>query len=141
MAKVELTDLARASAARRRADLAAHSKAEAEKSAVRAARDAGHSWAEIGGRIGASEGQVKWLAQGHLGSDSPEGDEPRPRPGRGPGVGVSEAARTLEVTRRTIYQWVADGRLLSTVNELGQTRVLLTQTPDNDVELREQKHG
>ena len=129
MSNVELTALARASAARRRAETRAQERAEEEKAAVHAARDAGHSWAEIGDKIGATEGQVKWLAQGHPGTGTPNEAVPRARPGRGPGVGVSEAARVLNVTRRTVYLWAGDGRLTSVANELGQTRILLDQAP------------
>lgn len=49
------------------------------------------------------------------------------RPGRGPGVGVTEAARMLGVTRRTVYLWCADGRLTAVRNEQDKVRVLLEQ--------------
>ena len=121
----ELTVLARTAAARRRAEERAAKLVDDQEQAVRAARAADHSWAEIGEAMGISEGQAKWLVQRAKSSTSvPAADTHR---GRGPGVGVSEAARLLGVTRRTVYMWADDGRLQATKNELGRTRILLSE--------------
>lgn len=123
MSTIELTSLARLAAARRRADAHRARILDAQQAAARAARAANHSWAEIGSVLGVTEGQAKWIAQ--RGEPTGTSTVPVQRPGRGPGVGVSEAARTLGVTRRTVYLWAEEGRLAFTKNELGRTRILL----------------
>jgi excisionase family DNA binding protein len=122
--------LTEAGQAWRRAQLAETQRLSVLIDVIEAARAEKRSWSEIADKLGMSEGQAKWLTQRE---STPEatarsiGEAPRtaPRPGRGPGVGVSEAARTLGVTRRTVYLWAEDGRLRSTKNELGKTRILL----------------
>lgn len=49
-----------------------------------------------------------------------------PRPGTtAPGLSVTEAARSLDVSRKTVYAWMRSGKLRSTSDESGRTRVLL----------------
>jgi excisionase family DNA binding protein len=132
MTTVEIATLSKVATARRRASAQSAKRSEETEAAIRAARAVSVSWAEISERLEISEGQAKWLMQRHLTPESlarQEGDLPRtaPRPGRGPGVGVTEAARMLGVTRRTVYLWCSHGRLNAVRNDQGKLRVLLEQ--------------
>lgn len=93
--------------------------------------EGGMTWAAIARELGMSEGQAKWVVQRNhtpAALSRGEGELPRtgPRPGQGEGVSVSTAARQLGVTRRTIYAWARSERLPSTLNAIGQTRILIT---------------
>lgn len=44
-----------------------------------------------------------------------------------PGVSVTEAARLLSVSRKTVYAWIRAGKLNATTDEDGRTRVLLEE--------------
>jgi len=122
--------LTEAGQAWRRAQLAETQRLSVLIDVIEAARAENRSWPEIADTLGMSEGQAKWLIQREstpaaLAREVGEMPRTAARPGRGPGMGVSEAARTLGVTRRTVYLWVEEGRLRSTKNELGKTRILL----------------
>lgn len=54
------------------------------------------------------------------------GSTPRPA-STAPGVSVTEAARRLNVSRKTVYAWIKSGKLNSTTDEAGRTRVLLEE--------------
>lgn len=54
------------------------------------------------------------------------GSTPRPT-ATTPGVSVTEAARRLNVSRKTIYAWIRGGKLNSAVDDAGRTRVLLEE--------------
>jgi excisionase family DNA binding protein len=58
---------------------------------------------------------VRWRQQ--------RGHAPRPK-AESPGISVTEAARRLEVTRKTVYTWLDKGRLTGATDEAGRTRVL-----------------
>jgi excisionase family DNA binding protein len=95
--------------------------------AIEAARERSIPWARLKELTGLTTGQLQW----RWNRDEPGNDLSLPRPraprrtGRGPGLSVTDAARQLGVTRRTIYLRVEAGKLRSTTNELGQTRILL----------------
>lgn len=42
-----------------------------------------------------------------------------------PGVSVTDAARSLGVSRKTVYVWIENGRLQTATDEAGRTRVML----------------
>lgn len=44
-----------------------------------------------------------------------------------PGVSVTDAAGILRVSRKTIYAWIRSGKLNSTTDEAGRSRVLLDE--------------
>ena len=105
----------------------------AQESRILAARARGMQWSQIAASFRISEGQARWVLQRKMTPQAVarlEGQEPRTglRPGQGPGVGVSEAARLLRVSRRTVYAWARAGKLRVTNNELGQTRILLERS-------------
>lgn len=129
--------LAIAAVKERAAQVALH-EAEAEVSdALEAAREFEVPWTRLSDLTGLTMGQLQWRWHrddpAHADTKEARREEraknPRARaatrPGRGPGLSVSDAARQLGVTRRTIYLRIERGELEATKNELGQTRVLL----------------
>ena len=58
---------------------------------------------------------VRWRQQ--------RGHAPRPVV-EAPGVSVTEAARRLDVTRKTVYSWLDKGKLTAATDEAGRTRVV-----------------
>lgn len=52
------------------------------------------------------------------------GSAPRP-PTSEVGLSVTAAAERLQISRKTVYAWIRSGRLSSTTDEAGRTRVLL----------------
>ena len=101
--------------------------------AMYAAHVHGHTWSTIAEGAGlASPHTARTRARSALDASdlSPSarwrrehGHAPRPD-SRAPGMSVSEAARHYDVTRATIYAWVKSGKLRSTTDEAGRTRVM-----------------
>lgn len=100
----------------------------------------GYTWGEIAARAGlASPHTARTRARYALDpSDlSPSarwrqqrGHAPRAKP-EPPGMSISEAARELGVTRKTVYARIERGELESARDEAGRPRVLLTRAaPD-----------
>lgn len=94
----------------------------------------GHTWSEIAARAGlASPHTARARARDALDpselSPSVRWRQERgraPRPKTDPlGMSVSEAARQLGVTRKTVYAWIDKGRLQTVTDEAGRPRVLL----------------
>jgi excisionase family DNA binding protein len=112
-----------------------HRKSAADLSqAMYDARQEGHTWTEIAMAAGLDSPKtarsraersmdvadlspsVRWRRE--------RGRAPRPKE-TPPGLSVTEAAAHLGVTRRTIYNRIANGKLITTTDESGRTRVIL----------------
>lgn len=98
------------------------------------ARQDGHTWTEIAMAAGLDSPKtarsraersmdaadlspsVRWRRE--------RGRAPRPKV-TPPGLSVTEAAERLGVTRRTVYNRIANGKLTTTTDQSGRTRVIL----------------
>ncbi|MCQ9162952.1 helix-turn-helix domain-containing protein [Arthrobacter sp. STN4] len=105
-------------------------------------RRLGVSWAMLAELTGLTEPQVRWRLHRYdpsvranrlkaLVPESEKKDRTGPRPGQGPGMSVTEYARTVGVSRKTVYAWIDEGRIQAAQNEIGITRVLSTRDPRN----------
>ena len=102
--------------------------------ALLAAHNGGFTWSEVARAADLGSGETARI-RAHRARESKDlppavrwrrehGSAERPT-SSAPGVSVTDAARTLGVSRKTIYVWVRSGKLASTVDEAGRTRVLL----------------
>lgn len=124
---------ARASRLREAEDLHRES-ASALAQAMFDAHQRGHTWSQIAVAAGlASPKTARTRAERAMDPAdlSPSvrwrqtrGQAPRPKTDP-PGVSISEAARRLEITRKTVYAWIEKGKLRTATDEAGRPRVLL----------------
>lgn len=108
--------------------------ASALAEALLAAHGAGFTWSEVAraadlgsaetARIRAQRAKETPDLSPALRWSREHGSAPRPTPSI-PGVSVTDAARSLGVSRKTIYAWIRSGRLQTATDEAGRTRVLL----------------
>lgn len=104
-------------------------------SEIETARDLGVTWNRIAEVTGLTDTQAQWRI--HRDDPSvralrarervPEGEHKSrrgSRAGQGPGMSITEWARQTGRTRRTVYLWIEAGKVKTTKNALGQTRVL-----------------
>lgn len=110
--------------------------ASALADALLAAHDGGFSWSEVAraADLGSAETARIRALRAKETHDLPaalrwrreRGSAPRPASIL-PGVSVTEAARRLSVSRNTVYSWIQSGKLTSTTDDSGRTRVLLDE--------------
>lgn len=101
-----------------------------------AAHEGGFTWSEIAraADLGSAETARGRAYRARDTDDIPpslrwrreRGRTPRPDPAS-PGVSVTEAARRIGISRDTVYAWMRNGKLPTTTDEAGRTRVLLEE--------------
>lgn len=125
-----------AAAARELRDVEEHHRASATRlaEALLLAHQAGFSWSEVAraAELGSAETA---RARAYRAKETPDvppslrwrrerGSTPRPQ-STADGLSVTEAAARLQVSRKTIYAWVRNGKLATTSDEAGRTRIRL----------------
>lgn len=127
-----------AAAARELRDLEQQQRAGAARlaQALLSAHQAGFSWAEVARAADLASGETARTRA--YGARDPKEVPPslrwRREHGSTPppispatGVSVTEAASQLGVSRKTVYAWIRNGKLASTTDEAGRTRVILEE--------------
>lgn len=110
------------------------SAVEDTRRAIREAKDAGASWTEIGRAMGVSEKtaftRLNTTREGVRTAFRGEGDPVAKRRKRSRpegSAGVLDAARALGVSKQTVYNMLADGRLTDWYDEAGHRWIPLPQ--------------
>ena len=108
--------------------------ASALAEALLAAHGAGFTWSEVARAADLSSAETARI-RAQRAKEAPDlspalrwrrdhGSAPRPTTSS-PGVSVTDAAKKLGVSRKTVYVWIESGRLQTATDEAGRTRVLL----------------
>ena len=100
------------------------------------AHEAGSTWTEVArvARLGSAETARIRAYRAKDRKDVPpalrwqheRGSAPRPSP-EAVGLSVTAAAKHLNVSRKTVYAWIRGGKLSTSTDEAGRTRVLLDE--------------
>lgn len=111
--------------------------------ALLAAHQGGFTWSEVAraADLGSAETARIRAYRAKDANDLPpalrwrreRGSAVRPKTSKA-GLSVTEAAKHLDVSRKTVYAWIRSGKLTSTTDEAGRTRVLeesLKNLPDS----------
>jgi excisionase family DNA binding protein len=106
--------------------------------ALLTAHRGGHSWTEVARAADLGSGEtartrayrardnvdvppsVRWR------QERASAEQPRAK-SRAPGLSVTEAAKRLDVSRKTVYARIRSGKLSATTDDAGRTRVLLDE--------------
>lgn len=110
--------------------------ASALAEALLAAHGAGFTWSEVAraadlgsaetARIRAQRAKEAPDLSPALRWQRERGSTPRPA-STAPGVSVTDAAKHLGVSRKTIYAWMRSGKLKTTTDEAGRSRVVMDE--------------